>query len=204
MILTIGPIQMHAVYTITHPSTGVFYTGRTSDFNRRKLNHTSMLERGVHSNSNLQAAYNNNPHIEWEVTEVDGKEEAITIEKELIKIHGTSPLAANFHHLKTSEKVIASFSDERRESIRSRMTGTTHTEETLARMREVQKDSRPSDDALQLAAEVNKKSVTVDGIYYRTASEAAVALDCHVSTILNRVRNPRPKWDNWQLVEGNN
>lgn len=193
---------MNCVYAIDHPSTGVTYIGRTSNFPRRKLNHLSTLNRGEHSNSILQEVYSSDNNIVWSVHEVASKEDAIELERKLITERKDDPGLANYHLAKTSTKVISSFTEERRQDMSARGKLRKHTDETKLKIGLAHKGRTPSDDTLRKAAEVNSKNVTVDGVFYRTASDAAVALNVHVSTVLNRARNPRATWDNWQLVDG--
>lgn len=74
-------------------------------------------------------------------------------------------------------------------------------DETRKLMRIRQKDSRVSDTALSKASDVNRKEIMIDGVVYRTASDAAVALNVHVSTVLNRARNLRCRWDTWKIID---
>lgn len=159
-----------------------------------------MLNRGEHSNSILQDVYRSDNNIVWSVHEVASKDDAIELERKLIVQRKDEPGLANYHLAKTSEKVNNSFTEERRRQLAEKQLGKTHTPETIEKMRAAHKDTRVSLEAINKAAEVNRKGVLVDGVEYRTASEAAKSLNVHVSTVLNRARNPRDTWTNWQFT----
>lgn len=192
---------MHTIYTIVHPVTGIYYIGRTNNFSKRKTMHLSELRRGVHSNSKLQEVYNQDSNILWYTQDVQSGVTAKELEKIQIEANRDDPKLANYHLAKASDAMLSQFTEDRRNKISERMTGTRHTDETRKLMRIRQKDSRVSDAALSKASDVNRKEIMIDGVVYRTASDAAVALNVHVSTVLNRARNLRCRWDTWKIID---
>ena len=65
-----------AVYFITDKETGKSYVGSTSNIQDRIKYHRNRLNKNIHNNKELQAAYNNNPGLEVIYAVVETKEEA--------------------------------------------------------------------------------------------------------------------------------
>lgn len=192
---------MYSVYKITNLDTGVFYYGRTNNFERRKLNHLSTLRNNKHTNSFLQDSFNISNNLSWDRLDVKTLAEASTLEAQLITDNKNNQLLANFHNAKTSQKVLDVYTPEYIEKMSTRSTGRMHSEETKAKMSASSKRTKPSLENLAKAAETNRKCIQVDGVQYRTALEAADFFGVHITTVLNRARNPNEKWSGWSIVE---
>ncbi len=202
--------SMAAVYTIRHPSSGVFYVGNTSNINARKASHLSQLRQGTHHSKALQDAWNKDDTLTWEITGVPTKEEAARLERELIVAQKDNPLIANHTMAKPvrdetraamSAGQTTAWTEERRETKRIAMTGTKHTPETIAKMRNDRKDMVVSDEMRNMAAEKRRIQVQIESVVYRTAQEASRAVGCSLPTVLKRVRSDDPKWNDWAITD---
>ncbi len=192
--------SMAVVYTIRHPSSGVFYVGNTSNINARKASHLSQLRQGTHHSKALQDAWNKDDTLTWEITGVPTKEEAARLERELIVAQKDNPLIANHTMAKPvrdetraamSAGQTTAWTEERRETKRIAMTG----------MRNDRKDMVVSDEMRNMAAEKRRIQVQIEGVVYRTAQEASRAVGCSLPTVLKRVRSDDPKWNDWAITD---
>jgi predicted GIY-YIG superfamily endonuclease len=76
---------MNVAYLIRNKASSKVYVGSTSHPGGRISAHRSNLKRGVHENKNLQALYNESPHIDFVMYEVEDRETAYVLEKALIE-----------------------------------------------------------------------------------------------------------------------
>ena len=191
------------VYTVRHSESGELYIGSTNDFAIRRCNHLSTLRRGVHCNEQLQAAFTDETTLDWTFAETASREEAYRLEGLLIESNIDNPLLCN-------RSVNPKGNDGR--SFR----GKTHSEESLAKMSAAKQGVALSDEhrASMSASRTGKtktaewsdkiadsvrKEVVVNGVVYRSATEAAIAHNTSATTVLHRARNPSPRFAAWQL-----
>lgn len=74
-------------YVMRHEPTGKLYVGATHDYNKRKADHYTRLQRGVHPCKPLQALYNQLPNPElftWELFVCFSFEAALMAKQKLI------------------------------------------------------------------------------------------------------------------------
>lgn len=201
-----------AAYEITHVASGKMYVGSALDFFGRMRVHKSSLRLNRHSNADLQAAFNIDPEIEFSVTFYDTREEAYDHEQALLDEHHSKGelfnVAVNARSTNKDNEVIKAY-------LRELKTGTTHTEETKAKMsaarKGVAKPPRTQEHIDKLAAArtgckhseeaiaklrasaPTSKPVSIDGVIYPSISEASRSLPMDYRKIKRRIKSTKHK-----------
>ena len=180
-----------AVYFITDKETGKSYVGSTSNIQDRIKYHRNRLNKNIHNNKELQAAYNNNPGLEVIYAVVETKEEAQVMEQRFLDdyhssgvLMNVSPGVNNTSLLNTPEIRSAVNAAKRLPENRERqskiMTGRKFSEETKARMSKAHREAIP---------------VIVDGVEYKTIAAAADAFGIAKTSASFRIKSPYfPTW----------
>jgi len=106
-----------ATYALLHPSSDSAYVGSTSDLYKRLAHHNSDLKCGVHKNSNLQKAYDQNPYFDLVFAKAESKEEALCLEQELLINHFDSGKLFNLARDAVKAALGLVFTDEVRERL---------------------------------------------------------------------------------------
>ena len=201
-----------AAYEITHVASGKMYVGSAKDFFGRMRVHKSSLKLGTHKNVDLQAAFNIDPEIEFSVTFYDTREEAYDHEQALLDEHHPKGelfnVAVNARSTNKDNEVI-------KEYLRQLKTGTTHTEETKAKMSANRKGktkpprtqehidklaaartgSKHSEESIAKirASSANARPVSIDGVVYPSISEASRSLGVEYKKIKRRIKSTKHK-----------
>lgn len=183
---------MICVYTITHPATGVYYIGSTINLKKRRSNHLTALRTGKHTSEKLQAAYDTDPNIKWSAVIMPNEETARWCEYEQIRVRQDDPLLSNRFGLPLSESHKTAISE-------SKM-GYHHSAETLEKMSAARKGVPKSQEWIDKIVGAKRISVVIDGVVYKSASDAAKAFNTSPKTVLNRIKNESPKFINWQFT----
>lgn len=200
---------MIGVYIIRH-SSGLFYIGSTGNYTRRKIAHQSTLKSGRHANSKLQAAFNTCPGLTWELVPKGTIEEARQFERELLQANYMHPFIANYtvaqpfspEHKQAlcDAKTHSPLSEEHRNKISQARLGHRHTTETIEKMSKSRVGKPQSEEWADRRAESKRIGVTVNGVSYRSAVDAAAALSISRTTVLRNVRSQDPKHGEWQFT----
>lgn len=189
-------------YTITHIATGKIYVGSSEDLRRRQRRHVVNLRRGICDSKLLQEAYNQDPRLKFYSWIAENAEQALDLEQELLDHYRGTGLLFNLGtDVRKPRKGIPFGSEARRKllvTLRSRpeilerarirglaRVGSTHTPESLAKMREMW-----------------GKKVSVNGVVYDSIKAAAKAFEVDPATINNRCNNTSPHWYHYQWVSG--
>lgn len=199
---------------------GHFYIGSTTDFPYRRRSHTSLLSRGIHSSAMLQQYYRPDETPVFECIPTNTAQEAIDLEAAMIERHWGNPLLCNTvlpsdpgRHLRgiprtdeAKERMRIGRSGisptaEQRERIGNAKLGSKHSSETIQKMSETRTGQTKSPEWVAKIAESFSQKVEVNGVTYPSATAAANALGTSANTVLNRCRNPNPKFSGWQLLD---
>lgn len=212
---------MIGVYIIRHPASGMFYIGSTGDYTRRQVVHMSQLRTGTHTNVHLQAAYNSDPNITWEFIPTNTREEAYASEQSMIQSYFGHANIANIIYARPrpeehraaiaeswtderraqhSQMLAECWTDEKRAAMASAKMGTTHNQETINKMSDTRTGMTKTPEWVDKIADSRRVGIIVDGVAYRSATEAAIAHNTSPTTVLHRARNPNPKFQNWAFA----
>lgn len=172
---------MICVYVMTHPGTGVFYIGSTSNLDGRRNTHLSRLSQNCHHSIKLQEAFNTDGQLTWQTTECATNEIAHTLEQQLISQAIGNPLLCNVR-------------------LNSGPPPGALNKDAVQRMSEVRTGIPKTAEWIDKIADSRRIGVVVDGIAYRSASEAAIAHNTSAQTVFNRIKNTDPKFSNWNYA----
>jgi len=200
---------VNCVYTVIHTKTKKFYFGSTTDFKRRKRQHLAQLRKGVHDNSNLQDLYNDDPNLEWETMFVEHIQNARYLENTFIQAHSGNPYLINQlgNGCQITDDGLARISKANTGRVKSLETraqmsashmGLGHTEETRAKMSATRKGRKFSPEHKAKLGKHNCRRMSIDGVEYRSGSDAAKAVGLSVQSTLDRCRSD--KWPNWFIL----
>lgn len=184
---------MICVYTIIHPTTDVYYIGSTVDFHPRLRHHLSTLNSGKHTAVKLQEAYDTNPNIEWSTVPMLSEEAARLYEYEQIRRNEGDPLMSNRFGLPLA--------DSHKMAISASKIGKTHTDETISRMSASRTGVSKSPEWIDKIVDSRRMAIIVDGVRYRSATEAGKAFNTSARTAIDRAKNKSPKFNNWQFAK---
>lgn len=206
-------------YVLTHPKTGLFYIGHTSDFTTRQKCHTSELNNGRSHIAKLSDVFQAGDDISWEFHPTATKDDALQLESDLIAQQASSESICNKHHagytlsdehrqiLSDYAKANPMSEESRRKGIiantgrvmprdaveRSRLAniGRKHTEETRLKMSSSHATNGISTEGRKKISEARSKEIILDDVKYKSATDAAIQLGVHRSTITQRLRRLR-------------
>lgn len=184
---------MIGVYIIRHPTSGVFYIGSTGSYSKRQKNHLHALRQNSHHNAALQQAYSINPNITWEFHPTTTRDEAYALERSMIKSNVIDPAMANLKH------AVEMTAEHRAIHAEVRL-GTKHHPDTLAKMSRTRSGSPKNPEWSDKIAESRRMGIEVNGVAYRSATEAATAHGITLTGALHRARNPNPKFAHWKFI----
>lgn len=164
---------MIAVYTITHPSSGLFYIGCTRNFGQRQSDHLSKLRNGIFLSTRLQEAYNNDPHVVIVPTECSSITEAEDKEYAILLENRNNPLICNTKFIRACGTPV--MTAESRAALSQKKTGLKHTPETIAKMSATRTGRSKTPEWSDKISEARRVGVVIDGVAYRSLTEAAAA-----------------------------
>lgn len=111
-------LSIPAAYALHHDKSGKVYVGSTGNLYARMSRHRTDLKRGVHKNSNLQSAFNDDPSFSLSYLPTDTKEKAIEVEQSLLDQHLDSGILLNIASDATNPGAGVIISDEQKEKLR--------------------------------------------------------------------------------------
>lgn len=245
-------IKHCAAYVITHVKSGKMYVGSSHNVTWRIERHKSLLKAGIHSNKELQTAYDNDPELSFKMHLTFDREEAFDLEQDILDHYlpqgvlfnkqaiarqsegGTNPTEETREKISVANKGLersletrdrirqaklgVSRSEEMREFLRQRQTGKVLSEETRRKMSESRqgmmmpprsethvenlrqarigtRHSRSSIEAIRAGAK-NSRSVNIEGISFRSISEAARYHGIDHKTVRRRLDDSDyPEWN---------
>lgn len=194
-----------AVYIIYHDITGHYYIGQTSDIGRRLSHHFGSLARGTHECYRLQEVYNKSNYADFsfEYEEISDSEQRKLREDTLLKSAQSDPLLMNTADYKgtfVSERnaELTAQWKEKLSIMASTRTGDAnpfyrkkHTAETIKKISEAHKGTTNEAQALPVA---------INGVAYRSLTDASKQLEVHVTTIRHRVVSSKPIFCNYYYL----
>lgn len=201
---------MVCVYTVTHTATGMFYIGCTNDLHVRKIKHYGDMRRGVHDNQWMQYNYNFDQEFSWSSVDVPDKASGLVLEKELIANNVTNPLLMNTQGKPVSseyrQKLIESWTDDRRKILSARRKGRVASQETRDKMssshlKRTGGHKKTDEEKLPKPRGVRPSfPISVNGVRYSNVAEASEKMNVLASTVYYRLHNPNKKWVNWIIL----
>ena len=191
------------VYVLTHPSTDTLYVGSTLNMYRRRNAHLSYLCNNEHPNHGLQEKFNSEPRLELTFLPMpDATIEQLRLcEKEVIEEHLKSGKVLNIQPDPTGP-VMAGLSPsvETRKKLSEAMTGRFVSDETRMLHRNALLGKEHTEDTKEnISSSMTKFSVVVDGIEYKNATEAAIAVGVKSKGVI-RARCLSDNYPNYQRV----
>lgn len=111
-------LSVPAAYALHHDKSGKVYVGSTGNLYARMSRHRTDLKRGVHKNSNLQSAFNDDPSFSLSYLPTDTKEQATEVEQSLLDQHLDSGILLNIASDATNPGAGVTISDEQKEKLR--------------------------------------------------------------------------------------
>lgn len=184
-----------AAYMMIHVHSGKIYVGSTKDIQQRKKDHEKFLALGTHENSNVQEAYNVDPHFEYFTVLTHTREEAYTYEQQMLDDYKDTDLLLNkaldardaFKHVKRGIpperlELFIRLTKERNAAKK----GKPIPAETLERMR--------------IAQLKNSKAVSINGVEYSSMKEASRKLNFSIGGINGRIKSTNPLYKEWRLT----
>lgn len=111
-------LSVPAAYALHHDKSGKVYVGSTGNLYVRMSQHRTDLKRGVHKNSNLQSAFNDDPSFSLSYLPTDTKEQATEVEQSLLDQHLDSGILLNIASDATNPGAGVIISDEQKEKLR--------------------------------------------------------------------------------------
>jgi predicted GIY-YIG superfamily endonuclease len=160
------------VYCVTVNETGKVYVGSTATLPKRASSHASNLKRDCHGNSNLQAAYNENPEIEIVFKRTASFDEAIALEQQLVNEFKDTGYLCNVGTADVTNPLKGiPHTEEWKRRNSEILTGSRRSEATKARITAGQKAFYQTDRGLE-SLKTNSKEVTVAGVTYPSISAA--------------------------------
>jgi predicted GIY-YIG superfamily endonuclease len=201
-----NPDLKPAAYILEHVDTGDIYIGSTRNVTDRLRGHLSALRNNHHGNKPLQERFNHSPAVVLKETiPASSRDEAFEIEQRLMDENKNNPQLLNRNsrvgyrdeemNVKVIEKLKSTPRTEKQLAAlkefhpRSRhWVGRKHSDETRVKMRQAMTPAKQKQvDGL---IERLGKKVLVDGIEYRSASEAAKAKGVSQPTIVRWCNDP--------------
>jgi group I intron endonuclease len=85
-------------YKITHPKSGLYYIGSSSNIYERYHVHLSTLKSNTHKNPRLQEVFNDDPVISIETIVTDSRDEAYDVEQKYLDRCVGKPNCTNVHN----------------------------------------------------------------------------------------------------------
>ena len=190
------------VYRITHVASGKVYVGSCANLYNRKYHHTWSLKKRRHENSELQAAYDLDPELKWEMGQCRDREHAYYEEQLLLDLHkGLGNVFNKAFDAKKNSSVARS--QEYRQRISDCMKGRIISTEHRKKLSEAASDWRndSSKNAKALAARrARAQAIEIDGVRYSGIWEASEKLGIPQQRIANRIRSQTPQYSTWQMA----
>lgn len=193
-----------AAYKLTHRPSGYFYVGSSVCHRKRTNEHKTHLNRGKHTNRKLQDIFTSWDDMEVEVFRAVDIEDARRLEQTLIDKYIDDPLCCNIGRSSTNpllgvitrEMVIA---NGRKAS--QRRIGTKLSAETRARMSASHTGLTRGDDDRMKISLGKAKGVSIEGVEYGSAYQAAITLGIPVRTVRTRLYADSRKFKDWFFIE---
>lgn len=181
------------VYILTQTSTKKSYVGSTNDLYTRVKSHVSKLKKGISGCKLLQEAFNEDPNFELRVIHANSRDEAFNLEQKMLdEIHQHNKATLNIaKDARIAQKGISS------------LLGYKMPEEVKKKISVGNLGKPKSDEHIKALTEVRRakgRSVSIDGIEYRSCGEAAEALNTCYDTVYNRCSKDLPNYKNWFFI----
>lgn len=190
-------------YILRHRKSGKFYIGSASYLSNRKSSHKMELIRGEHPNKALQAVYTCWEDFEWVTYPTDSVESARKEEQRLLDLHRGSSLCCNIAHSSTDMTlgVITAEIRRRTHTGNTYRRGSTHTEETRAKMSDSLKGKIVSPDTRAAISVTKSRAVLCGGVRYESVRLAAEALGIPYNSVVSRIVSTSKRFENWQWIQ---
>jgi len=196
-----GKPKVNGAYIIVHKEG--LYVGSTNDLYKRALLHKSDLNTKTHASRLLQEAYNREPGYQFHSIITATREEAYAIEQELLDMYLGKCL---FNKSREARRIIfkrGQATPENRLKFINNLSG--HIGLPLSEEQK-QKISRSLKGKKKSAMHVEKFrnnhhssiKVMIDGIRYRSLSEAGEKLHTDRHTVRERIESNDEKYSNWE------
>lgn len=143
-----GPVP--GVYIVELQSSPYIYIGSTGNLYQREMSHRNQLKRGEHPNTKLQLLYAPENGVHFNIVKrTQSKEEALSLEQELLDQHKDNPYCLN---IATNAKAAAAgriLSEATKAKMAQAHIGRTHTDEAKEKMRKPRLGFTHSEEAKQ-------------------------------------------------------
>jgi len=193
--------NIYGAYIILHCKTGKIYIGSGQVYHRKR-NHTNKLKRGIHSNEELQKAFNNDSNIQFNIIQrTNTSNEAYEIEQYFLDKYFHSGLLFNkYSNAKSPLGIKLSDEVKRNLSIAASMRignknpfyGKQHSEETKRKLSEIFKERN--------AVPTNARKVLINEIKYDSLARAAKATGLSTELLRYRVSSKKDKYSNYKYL----
>jgi group I intron endonuclease len=185
---------MYTVYKIECKPNGRIYYGRSQELEKRWRAHKNMLRNGDHNNFHLQEdwkKFGEDAFIFEVLHEFDNKDDSLLAEQDYIdKSRGE---AYNISDSKIGGDTFTH--NPRREEIRE-----IHRQQAVGKNNPMY--GKPKNDyTLQRIKEANSKPISIDGVIYKSLTQASKVFNVTVSTISNRIKSNSDQFKNWVFVD---
>jgi hypothetical protein len=184
-----GRHQHNGAYTIHHPD-GTVYVGSSGDLYTRRIQHLVMLKNGTHHNRTLQAAYDREPHVNFQFSVTPDRETAFDIEQKVLdRFRGDPDLANTSFDARVAGKGCVrspEMNERNRQAHLGKKIGAEHRVQATALFHET-------------AAE-RERPVEINGLPFDSVKIAAEYLDVPKTTVFNRVNATSEQFANWRYL----
>lgn len=199
-------LKFPGVYVLTHLSTGNFYIGSSNDIAGRLSEHSWKLGRGIHESDRLQELFNLDRDVEVTlVIPTKTVEQARQQEEEMLLEQRESPLLVNrifqANVLYQSGEANPMFGRPVSETTRKKLSVANkgrkfHTDESKARIA-ASKLGKPLSAEHIAKLRLKAKPVSIKGVKYNSAVEAAEALGISQYTVRVYAVSKKPQHADW-------
>lgn len=218
-------IKRMGVYVIRHNPSGMIYVGSSSDIDTRIRKHKNFLENGTHVNKKLQEAFDRDGNFVYLTVKITSdREEAFDLEQKMLDdYHPKGKLFNTAINARKSSKGLptSSYQKQRVKEIHSgKVLSDLHkqklltanknkivSEETKKKLSAARQQRVTSDETRRKISEYNlanssqRKKVVIDGLEYRSLTEAASKYGISIKSVRTRCFSSSEKYKNWELYE---
>jgi predicted GIY-YIG superfamily endonuclease len=187
-------------YMITHCATGLFYIGSTGNLWKRKSEHEALLRHGRHHASKLQEAFSQSTMMTYTYWYSADAEQARIWEQQLLDWYWGNPLLINVGFVAAAPATGRPVTEHQREVASLTHRGKVVTDDQKEKMRQSRAAFLETPEGIALRDKYKtlmRKRVSIDGVVYSCAQEAAEKLGLTIDKITYRITrsaNPNPNW----------
>ena len=179
-----------------HAKSQLAYVGSTDDLYVRRLNHENALKANKHHNRLIQAAYNDDPNIQFKAIITETREEAYDYEQDILNRYFETGLLFNLacnarvfgkglkRSIEHNKKISKAGSGKKHEYI-----PTAEQRYGMGSANRGKKLSTDTTDKMRLSTGTKSKPLSANGVIYPSLKAAARKLGLSKSAIKNRCLN---------------